>query len=218
MRPGLKLGPLSEDEMDKLRTLYYKHERDIAAVENLFANRGPRIIKNFFRRKEFDEKKKPNHAVSGRHLPVSAAAAAVAAARAQYQPRQLTPLLSCPLCDKVVISARGGAAQHKYNCIFPGFVSLFDLKKRGNVGVVRSQCAWMRLQDEGWMRGISAALRRSNNNKSVLVLTPDAVVEKEDGELKRSFALPREIKLGEINDLLNRAGSKIDDQAIDIGN
>jgi hypothetical protein len=198
LRPDLKSGPLSEEEITTLRALYRKYKQDIRTVANHFPNRGFQTIKTFFCREELEEKKQ-NDSLSVQCPDVQQSAAAVAA-RAQPPQRQVLPVLSCPLCDKVVITALGGTGKHTYNCVFQGFVSLFNLKKKGSLGGTRSQCAWMRLQNEEWVSGIRAALRRSYKKKSVIVLRSDAVVEKEDGQLERSFALPRVVTVREIKD------------------
>jgi hypothetical protein len=143
--------------------------------------------------------------------------AAAVAARARPQQRQLKPPLSCPLCNSVVITARGGTATHATHCVYRAFVSLFDLKQRGNVGAARSQCAWIGLQSSEWVRGIRAALKRAEKKASVVVvLETDAVVEKEDGQVKMSFALPRVVKVSEIKGFATRAVSEADHQAMDV--
>jgi hypothetical protein len=141
------------------------------------------------------------------------------AARVQHQTRQLMPALACPLCNKLVITARGGNVKHDYSCVFKAFVRLFKLKQTGGVGVARSQCAWISLQSEGWMRGIRAALKRADKNKSLVVcLEIDGVVEKENGQVNNRFVLPRVVTAGEITENVNRADSETEDEAMDVDN
>jgi hypothetical protein len=145
--------------------------------------------------------------------------AAAVAARVQRQQRQLKPALSCPLCNHIVISARGGTAKHERSCVFQAFVSLFNLKQRGSFGAARSHCAWMRLQNEGWVRGIRAALKRAETKKTLVVLLETGVVAvRENGVLTSSLALPRVVTASEIKEHVNQAEREAEDQAMDVDN
>jgi hypothetical protein len=131
-----------------------------------------------------------NREVVAARLPT----AEVAASTPQTKPRAK---LICPLCKEVVSGGKKkyarGVSRHLDECVFDLFVSKFSLGKYrvpgGNSGFLKSQCLWIGWQDNEWIEGVSAALRREKKGESTVFVESRGVKESTNGALAW-FALP----------------------------